>query len=98
MAEGYTIQVVGPSRYAIYFGGVRTAYSGNSYEEAQSIVRYLEKGPRYKFTMVCPSCNGTCETTADHRIPEPHLQCSDCLMEKMEVVSLKVAKLEKVHG
>lgn len=47
----------------------------------------------YRFHLVCPKCNKVSETSQDHRVPEPHVSCGDCLMDHVEVVQLKVVKV-----
>ena len=48
---------------------------------------------RYRFDLWCPRCNNKSEAVADHRIPIPHVNCGDCLMEYVEIVEMKVAKV-----
>jgi transposase-like protein len=48
---------------------------------------------QYRFTLVCPSCGKTSETVADNR-NNPRLKCGDCLMDRTEVVEMKIAKVE----
>ena len=49
---------------------------------------------RYRFHLVCPGCGRDGETVADHRMP-PRVNCGDCLMERVEVVELKVVSVEE---
>ncbi len=49
----------------------------------------------YKFDLVCPGCNGHTQVIRDSR-RKPQLNCSDCLMDRVEVVELKVVKVEEV--
>ena len=50
---------------------------------------------RYRFHLVCPGCGRDGETVAEHRIPPPRVNCGDCLMERVEVVELKVVSVEE---
>ncbi len=50
----------------------------------------------YRFDLVCPGCGKQSETTADHRIPQPRVNCGDCLMDRVEVVEFKVVKVTEV--
>ena len=50
----------------------------------------------YHFDLVCPECGKTSEHVADHRVPPPSLKCGDCLMDRIEVVEMKVVKVEVV--
>lgn len=49
---------------------------------------------RYRFTLVCPRCGKLSETVQDHRVPGPHVNCGDCLMEAVEVIELKVVNVK----
>lgn len=47
----------------------------------------------YRFFLVCPKCNKQSEAVAEIRIPSPDLNCGDCLMDRVEVVRMKVIKM-----
>lgn len=52
----------------------------------------------YRFDMVCPDCGQISgETHQLHRIPPPDVTCGECLMERVEVVKLKVVRVEEVE-
>jgi hypothetical protein len=58
--------------------------------------------PRYRFSLVCPQCKRTSETTCEwsdlhaneRGEPVPSVNCGDCLMERVEVVGMKVTRVE----
>lgn len=49
---------------------------------------------KFRFHLVCPRCGKVSETVADRRIPQPHVNCGDCLMNRLKVVEFKVLKVE----
>ncbi|SHG87965.1 hypothetical protein [Bradyrhizobium erythrophlei] len=51
---------------------------------------------RYLFHVVCPSCNKLSDVVREDRVPDPAVSCGDCLMDKAEVVAMKVVKVEEV--
>ena len=51
--------------------------------------------PTFKFTLVCPRCGKGSETVKSGR-DNPRVNCGDCLFEAVEIVELKVVKLEEV--
>jgi hypothetical protein len=50
----------------------------------------------YRFYMVCPSCNRTAERIELRSKPAPTVSCGDCLMDRTEVVHLKVVSFEEI--
>jgi hypothetical protein len=42
--------------------------------------------------LVCPGCNKATDWVAEGLI-NPHLKCGDCLMDRCEVVELKIVKI-----
>jgi hypothetical protein len=50
----------------------------------------------YRFHLVCPICNKESETTSDKLVPTPHVNCGDCLMERIEVVEMKVVAVREI--
>jgi hypothetical protein len=51
---------------------------------------------KYRFHVVCPKCQKTSEVGGDYRVPAPTVSCGDCLMDHVEVVGMKVVKVEEV--
>jgi hypothetical protein len=51
----------------------------------------------YKFILICPRCEKMSETTGSERWRNPRVNCGDCLMEAIEVVELKVVKVEEIQ-
>jgi hypothetical protein len=50
---------------------------------------------RYHFHLVCPRCGKLSATAANHRVPSPHVNCGDCLMDAIEIIEMKVVKIEE---
>lgn len=50
----------------------------------------------YRFILVCPSCNRTAERIELRKQPAPTVSCGDCLMDRTEVVHLKVIAWEEI--
>jgi len=50
---------------------------------------------RFRFDLVCPSCGKQSETVSDQRMPSPHVNCGDCLMEACDVVEMKVVRVKQ---
>lgn len=50
----------------------------------------------YKFFLVCPRCDKESETVQDSYIPAPVVHCGDCLMDRTEVVRMKVVVAEQI--
>ena len=50
----------------------------------------------YRFTVECPGCGKTSDLVNEHRVPGPSVSCGDCLMDRVEVVHMKVVKVEPV--
>jgi hypothetical protein len=50
----------------------------------------------YRFHVVCPHCNKPNDYIwQKRRLPEPRVSCGDCLMERVEIVPMKVIKVEE---
>jgi len=54
----------------------------------------MKREPTYRFDLVCPRCNKTSETVCDNRSPSPHVNCGNCLFINLEVVEMKVVRVE----
>ena len=54
-----------------------------------------EAPPRYRLHLVCPRCDKESETIVDRIIPNPRINCGDCLMERTEVVEMKIISAEQ---
>ena len=50
----------------------------------------------YHFDLVCPKCGKESDTVSDHRVPPPRVNCGDCLVNDLDVVEMKVTKVEVV--
>jgi hypothetical protein len=48
----------------------------------------------YRFDLICPACNKQSETVGDKRVPPPGVYCGDCLMDRVEIVEMKVLRVE----
>jgi uncharacterized Zn finger protein len=51
---------------------------------------------KYRFHLICPECGKDSETIAAYRIPQPRVNCGDCLMGRVEIVELKIVKVEEI--
>jgi len=49
----------------------------------------------YHFELICPRCNKTSSTRTTWRIPPPHVNCGDCLMNDVEIVEMKVVAVHE---
>ena len=49
----------------------------------------------YRIELCCPRCNGAFENLSSKR--NPHVNCSDCLMERVEIVEMTVVKVEEIN-
>ena len=49
----------------------------------------------YRIHLVCPRCNKESETIG-MMIPAPDVKCGDCLIERVEVVRMKVYAAEQL--
>lgn len=49
----------------------------------------------YKFTLVCPRCEKVSELPNRPDRSNPRVNCGDCLLDAVEVVELKVVKVEE---
>lgn len=50
----------------------------------------------YRFYLVCPKCGKPSETVAEVRVPQPRVSCGDCLMDSVEIIEMKVVRVEEV--
>lgn len=68
------------------------------YEDiGEQIMAQREGRKRYRFHVVCPKCNETTDVISDRRVPDPEVKCGGCLMDRVEVVAMKVVKVEEVR-
>ena len=52
---------------------------------------HLKAGPRpYHFELACPMCGKRTHTVVPRLFPPPKMSCGDCLMDRVEVVDLKI--------
>lgn len=51
---------------------------------------------RYHFDLVCPRCDKASTTVAAKRIPPPHVNCGDCLMDRVEIIEMKVVRVFEI--
>lgn len=47
---------------------------------------------RYRFHVICPGCGKDSEIVSSERA-NPRVSCGDCLMDKVEVVEMKVVSV-----
>mgnify|MGYP000199119522 CR=1 FL=1 len=50
----------------------------------------------YRFHLACPDCNRTTDLVREERVPAPDVKCGECLMDQIEVVAIKVVKIEEI--
>jgi NMD protein affecting ribosome stability and mRNA decay len=48
----------------------------------------------YRFDLVCPRCGKTSETTGTKKNPPPHVSCGDCLFDRVEVIEMKIVRVD----
>lgn len=48
--------------------------------------------PKYRFELTCPKCGKRTHAIVDKVFPPPKLSCGDCLMDRVEVVDLKIVR------
>jgi hypothetical protein len=74
------------------------AYMARALKSAEGAERHARgmesRSSRYRFHMVCPGCGKASETVKDDR-SNPRLSCGDCLMDRVEMVEMKVVKVEE---
>src|SRR5262245_17924145 len=51
----------------------------------------------YRFHLVCPKCGKVSETIQDKHVPQPHVNCGNCLMGRVEVVEMKVVAVDNME-
>ena len=51
----------------------------------------------YRFHLVCPVCGKVSETIHDKDVPQPHVDCVNCLMGHLDVVEMKVVAVENIE-
>lgn len=56
----------------------------------------MEPPMRYHFGLACPRCGKESETVQDNLMP-PHVNCGDCLMERVEIVEMTVTTIAKIE-
>jgi hypothetical protein len=50
----------------------------------------------YRFFLICPRCDKESETVSDVYWQNPRVRCGDCLMDRVEIVEMKVVKCEQL--
>lgn len=50
----------------------------------------------YQITWDCPRCNKRAESFSQIIIPPPTLHCGDCLMDRTEVVRMRILSVDNV--
>jgi ribosomal protein S27AE len=53
---------------------------------------------RYRFDLVCPQCGKESEMVAGLEEPAPRVNCGDCLMERVEMVELRIVRVTVEEG
>ncbi len=51
--------------------------------------------PLYWFDLECPRCGKLSAITSDTREHSPRVNCGDCLFDAVEIVELKVVRVER---
>jgi len=54
-----------------------------------------DKNVIYRIDVVCPKCSKTSQIVG-YMIPPPKVNCGDCLMERTEVVEMKIVAAEQL--
>jgi len=55
----------------------------------------MKRTATYRFDLVCPRCGKTSYAAqVGQRSPPPRVSCGDCLMDRVEVVEMKVVRVE----
>lgn len=50
----------------------------------------------YRFQVECPKCRKVSEVGAEKLEPLPVVNCGDCLFDLVEIVQMKVVKVEEI--
>jgi hypothetical protein len=51
---------------------------------------------KYRIHLWCPRCDKEAEAVAP-LIPNPRIRCGDCLMERVEIVEMKIVAAEQLE-
>jgi transposase-like protein len=51
---------------------------------------------KYRFYLECPRCSHEAEFVTDNYWQKPRFQCGDCLMDRVEIVEMKVVTSEQL--
>jgi hypothetical protein len=51
----------------------------------------------HRFHLVCPVCGKVSETIQDKDVPQPQINCVNCLIDRVAVVEMKVAAVESME-
>lgn len=51
---------------------------------------------KYRIHLICPRCDYESEAVAP-LIPKPRIRCGDCLMERIEIVEMKIVAAEQIE-
>ena len=54
-----------------------------------------DKNVIYRIDVVCPKCSKTSQIVG-YMIPPPKVNCGDCLMDRTEVVEMKIVAAEQL--
>lgn len=55
----------------------------------------MENKPTYRIYLICPKCQKESETVG-FMVPPPNVNCGDCLIERVEVVKMKIIAAEQL--
>jgi hypothetical protein len=51
---------------------------------------------KYRIQLWCPRCDKESEAVAP-LIPKPRIRCGDCLMDRVEIVEMKIVAAEQIE-
>jgi DNA-directed RNA polymerase subunit RPC12/RpoP len=52
---------------------------------------------RYRIHLICPRCDKESEIVASI-MAAPRVRCDDCLLERVEIVEMKIVAAEQLEG
>jgi len=70
-----------------------TVFNAEFVHEGVKDMPRANKAKRYHFDLICPECGKHSETVANIRIPPPHVNCGDCLMNQVFISEMRVVRV-----
>lgn len=52
---------------------------------------------RFRLDLACPYCNATSAVTVDWNNTKQRFRCGDCLMDRVEIVEMRVIDMTEVE-